>query len=236
MLKRCYNPNESMYYRYGGRGIAVCEEWLGVDGFQAFAHDMGEPPDIKMSLDRINGNDNYYKENCRWATRTQQNTNTVRNRMIEIDGVSRCLEEWAKLSPVSSHCIAKRLRRGWPARDAVFKGDSHSGVKRTRRRDQPPQVGVSPAYKRDGSLGLVQVEQPTATPGDPLAFVGKHERILEIDGVRKPLLVWCSETGANPNSVRARLKRGWSDKDALFTPALGIGQKRPGIRRATPQT
>lgn len=69
MLQRCNNPNNSGYKYYGDRGIVV--EWKTFEDFYA---DMGDPPKGK-SLDRINTNGNYSKENCRWATQAQQGFN-----------------------------------------------------------------------------------------------------------------------------------------------------------------
>lgn len=230
MLARCYNVKDKMYYRYGGRGITVCQGWLGPEGFDRFVEDMGEQP-AELMLDRIDNEKGYCKGNCRWATRKEQNRNTVRNRMIEIDGVSKCLEEWAEQSPVSSHCIAKRLRRGWPAKDAVFKPESHKGVARVRRRHLPEQVGVSPVYHRmDVIRELCSGEQQQKAGERPL--IGKHEKLVTIDGVTKPLQDWCRERGVDSKMVLWRLKRGWDPKAAIETPALGIGKKRPGIRRA----
>ncbi len=75
MIDRCYLPTTSPYRYYGGRGIIVCDRWLGrITGFKNFLEDMGERPK-KMSLDRINPNGNYEPSNCRWATSTMQANN-----------------------------------------------------------------------------------------------------------------------------------------------------------------
>lgn len=75
MVQRCTNPKSYGYKSYGGRGITICERWLGKDGFLNFLSDMGEKPD-KLTLDRIDVNGNYCKDNCHWADSSTQGFNT----------------------------------------------------------------------------------------------------------------------------------------------------------------
>jgi hypothetical protein len=72
MRKRCNNPNYKEYEYYGGRGIKVCERW---NEFINFAADMGQHPGKGWSLDRIDNNEGYHPDNCRWATPAMQSKN-----------------------------------------------------------------------------------------------------------------------------------------------------------------
>jgi len=72
---RCLNPNNNAYHNYGGRGITVCEKWKD---FLGFYEDMGDRPE-GLQIDRIDNDDGYCKENCRWVT-PKENCNNRRIR------------------------------------------------------------------------------------------------------------------------------------------------------------
>jgi hypothetical protein len=74
MKERCANPNNTNFFRYGGRGITVCKEWI--DSFEQFLADMGNRPGKGYSIDRIDVDGNYEPKNCRWATHKEQMNNT----------------------------------------------------------------------------------------------------------------------------------------------------------------
>ncbi len=88
MKNRCNNPKDPSFYRYGGRGISVCDRWLTFENFLA---DMGNRPSKRYSLDRINNDGNYEPGNCRWATAKVQGANkahTPRRKFTELNNVS----------------------------------------------------------------------------------------------------------------------------------------------------
>lgn len=74
MVTRCTSLKSHIWKYYGGRGIKVCDRWLGKQGFDNFYDDMGECPK-GLTLDRINNDGNYEPGNCRWATMKEQAQN-----------------------------------------------------------------------------------------------------------------------------------------------------------------
>lgn len=91
MNVRCYDSRHQSYHRYGGRGIKVCIDWRWDNpyGFSNFLRDM-EPRPINKTLDRINNNSGYDKNNCKWSTKREQQNNYSRNPKRNSDEV--CIE------------------------------------------------------------------------------------------------------------------------------------------------
>lgn len=93
---RCHNVGNKDYANWGGRGIYVCERWRRPNKNLAdtFIEDVGLPPSLEHSLDRIDNNGPYSPENCRWATRSEQQSNTRRSRYITAFGITRTASQW----------------------------------------------------------------------------------------------------------------------------------------------
>jgi hypothetical protein len=115
MSTRCSNPKHSSYARYGGRGIQVCERWRT---FALFLEDMG-PRGEGESLDRIDNDKGYTRENCRWASREVQANNRSSNSIHEYRGERHTLAELARKYGVAYNTLHSRLRLGWTLEAAL---------------------------------------------------------------------------------------------------------------------
>lgn len=111
MKQRCNNPHVERYSHYGGRGIKVCKEWA--DSFEAFyAWAMAHGYADNLQIDRIDNDGNYTPENCRWATRVENQSNTRQNVIIELNGERHTIAEWARITGISRSTINRRITAG----------------------------------------------------------------------------------------------------------------------------
>lgn len=116
MLSRCLNPKHVSYKNYGGRGITVCDRWLDVENF---IEDMGERPP-GLSLERVNVNKGYSKENCIWADRKTQARNKRSNRLETFNGKTASLAEHCEDVGLNYLTVCSRLNSsGWSLEKAL---------------------------------------------------------------------------------------------------------------------
>jgi len=105
MQGRCCNSNNKDYPNYGGRGIFVCDRWLGKDGFVHFIEDMGMKPFPDASIERVDVNKGYSKDNCIWIKVSLQAKNRNYNKIKNKDHADRIREEF-KMTEISMKQIA----------------------------------------------------------------------------------------------------------------------------------
>lgn len=94
-------------------------EWK--ESFDNFIKDMGRRPNNKYSIERVDNNGSYCKENCKWATRTEQARNTRRTRHFVVEGKEyHSISMLAESFGVNIHTLNTRLHNGWDAKSAVL--------------------------------------------------------------------------------------------------------------------
>ena len=114
--RRCYNKKRADYKNYGGRGIEVCSEWLGKNGFEnfrewAYANGYDEnAPYGKCTIDRIDNNSGYSPQNCRWIDMVCQANNRRTNHRIDAFGENHTLAEWARKYDIDEDLLWKYIK------------------------------------------------------------------------------------------------------------------------------
>ncbi len=120
MYRRCYCPETKYYKNYGGRGITICPEWLGENGFPNF-YDWAMANGYKenLSIDRIDNDKGYYPENCRWATAKEQANNTRSTVYLTYKGETKPASEWAEITRIRQDTLTMRKRNGWSDEECI---------------------------------------------------------------------------------------------------------------------
>lgn len=111
MKQRCLNIKSPDYHRYGARGISISDNWLKYKGFK---YDMANDYKPNKTLERIDNNGNYCKDNCRWATKKEQANNRRTNRVFTINGIKKTFAQWIEYTGVKSSTARQRYYiYGW---------------------------------------------------------------------------------------------------------------------------
>ena len=164
MKQRCLNKKHPAYHKYGELGITICDRWK--DSFVNFYTDMGARPEGK-TLDRIDGFEGYYKENCRWATATEQ-MNNLRKSYLFYKGEKIHYKDLCKKYNIRENLFHNRVQRGWTIDQAI----------QGRRRPIPEDFSIPDTTRKQQIFFLRE-------KGCTLASIGKvfhitRERVRQI--------------------------------------------------------
>jgi hypothetical protein len=119
MKERCYSPNTKCYRNYGGRGIAICEEWKNdYLEFKNWALTNGYREDL--TIDRIDNDGDYCPQNCRWADTFLQASNKRNNHLLTLNGKTKTLSQWSRECGLKITTIYMRVKQyGWTVEEAL---------------------------------------------------------------------------------------------------------------------
>lgn len=109
MRNRCNNPSSERFNQYGGRGITICKEWEHFETFYEWA--LANGYSNNLTIDRIDNSKGYSPNNCRWASSSEQNSNTRRNHLITYGGKTQTMTQWAEEIGIVVGTLESRLNR-----------------------------------------------------------------------------------------------------------------------------
>ena len=146
MLKRCNNKSSPSYVNYGARGVSVSEKWNDFIGFkedmyESYKKHVEEFGEINTSIERIDVNGDYTAENCTWATRKQQNTNTRQVMHYEYNGELLDLAEIARREGMNYRTLrARLLQYDWTLADALERSHLRGSKKKSEVYDYKGEI------------------------------------------------------------------------------------------------
>ena len=131
MTRRCNKKDNMNYKNYGARGIRC--EWNSFEDFmkdmyKSYLEHLANNKKRQTSLERIDNEGNYCKENCKWATYKEQNRNSRNTHQVEYNGKTKCISEWAELYGLTHNILSQRLLKSkWSIEKALT-----TPIKKTR--------------------------------------------------------------------------------------------------------
>lgn len=133
MKERCYRPKHPHYKDYGGRGIKVCDEWIGEQGFYCFKEwAMSNGYSENLTLDRIDNDGNYEPSNCRWVTVKEQMNNKRSNHFINVGNECLTIAQCSEKYKIPKSTIRWRVEHGRNVIDGT-KIDEEGKIENTRK-------------------------------------------------------------------------------------------------------
>ena len=153
IIERCYDKNSIKYQNYGGRGIKVDDEWLGVDGFSNFyewsikSGFKNKPNSFGLNtctIDRIDNDGNYSPKNCRWVDAYIQNNNRRNNVFLTYNGETKTITQWARYFDKDPAVFRRRLSLGWDIEKVISKPSKPFIQRKTPSRKKKSSIIATP--------------------------------------------------------------------------------------------
>jgi len=117
--QRCNNPKSDSYFRYGGRGIKICQEWNDYKNFYNWAMSHGYQKGL--TIERIDNDGDYCPENCTWIPQGKQMQNIQKSRFASYSGKTQTIGKWARDLGIDRGTLSKEIRSGLTIADVIAK-------------------------------------------------------------------------------------------------------------------
>nr|DAM47652.1 MAG TPA: PVL ORF-50-like family [Caudoviricetes sp.] len=224
MIQRCHNETDKAYKDYGARGIYVCDEWRGENGFinfmnWAFANGYTD----ELSIDRKDNDGPYSPENCRWVTMAVQANNRRNTIYITYNGEMHSISEWAIIYNIPYATLYDRyVNKHWTAEQALITpvgnnihlvsnsfGETHTIEEWSRITG----INYKTLYNRV-FIDRLSIDQAISIPVNPIAV----PKYITYEGTKMCYSDWERARGFSSGVISYRMKQGMTANEALNTP------------------
>lgn len=219
MRLRCYNEDNINYKYYGGKGVAICDEWLlSFENFFDWAINNGY--NENLTIDRIDSEKEYSPDNCKWSTKKEQAYNRSMSVKLTLNGRTMYMTEWAEELEIDKKILSWRYNNGWSDEEILSRprdykesklllnGETHSMSEWSRI------TGIKVATISDRMKKGWSVEDAlTKTPND-------REIKITHNKETRTLTEWAKMLDVPKTRLSNRYRRGWLDEEII------IGKRR----------
>ncbi len=242
MKYRCYSPHSDSYKNYGGRGITVCDEWLGENGFEHFhawamtnGYDENAPKG-ECTIDRIDNNKGYSPNNCRFVNIKAQANNKRNNHLVDLGGNKVTVAEATDMTGLNYNTMLGRIKRGWGCDTAVDtplnekKSTAHNNKTYEYNGEHYTIGEISKKFGIDKRTFRTRLEKgmTVAQAIESPVKSRKEEATIEYQGKKYTIRQLRKEFDCvvSCSTLEGRLKWGWDVENALYTPTQKGNWKR----------
>lgn len=235
MLNRCYNPKNPSYRRYGELGIIVCDPWRS--NFINFLTDLGLKPSKKHTIERIDGTKGYSKDNCIWATKSEQSNNTVSNVIYEYMGKKQTLSQWGVELNFNISKIRQRINKNKMSLEQAL---NTVDVKIPTYKFNNTEVRLCDwcsENKINYKWAFKQIHQYKRSLEDIIKYVSiTLDSVYTVNHTTLKLKEWCKLSDIQPIDVKRRLMLNWSFEEAISPIAKRLITFNPDNTDKGPET
>lgn len=231
MIQRCYNPANKSFEDYGARGIYICDEWRGENGFINFMNwALANGYNDNLSIDRINNDGPYCPDNCRWTDARTQANNRRSSIYMTYNGETHTISDWSLIMNIPYATLHNRyINMGWTVEQCLetpvnyyihnitnSNGETHS----LEEWSQITGISHKTLYDRIFRFGW-NIDKALTDPTD------QNVRYITYDGVTMNCSDWDKARGFLPCTVSGRLNKGYSVEYALNSPVKTKDEIKP---------
>ena len=214
MKQRCYNENSINFKYYGGKGVAICDEWLlSFENFFDWAINNGY--NENLTIDRIDSEKEYSPDNCKWSTKKEQSYNRSMSVKLTLNGRTMYMTEWAEELDIDKKILSWRYNNGWSDEEILSRPRDYKESKlslngKTHSMSEWSRItGIKVATISDRMKKGWSVEDAlTKSPND-------REIKITHNKETRTLTEWAKMLDVPKTRLSNRYRRGWTDEEII---------------------
>lgn len=219
MRLRCYNEDNVNYKYYGGKGVAICDEWLlSFENFFDWAINNGY--NENLTIDRIDSEKEYSPDNCKWSTKKEQAYNRSMSVKLTLNGRTMYMTEWAEELEIDKKILSWRYNNGWSDEEILTRPRDYKENKLTLNGETH---SMSEWSRITGiKVATISYRMKKGWSVEDALTKSSNDREIKItyNNEQKTISEWSTVLNVSKSTLWYRYDKGWTDEEII------IGKRR----------